>query len=529
MAIQHKDCPRCATTVATYISHCGCGYSFDRADDIEPTQRLEALVEQEKLYEDYLTARLLQATAEATDAKARAQDGPDNYHFTARAESAISARQAVLVELYQQKLRVAELLEDIEAAKATKVHTLNPPVHKTQQLRRAMAMVVPVAAVRPRSEKKTVATPRVSAAKTERPTVTPLPVETNIAAPVAVTSDTPIPPTAPARPVIPESTTVTALAKSNGNGAYAAGTVVSDIQVPTVQPIALEPPTVIALSPDIAPVKSDENSAYAAKLKGILSYSLRTEPPSHAAERGAVTSIGAAVTAAVRAPAAPTSRAIAAPVLRPEEQLEQDSRAIRVRATEMVARLSAPPANTRPIETSAAASRAAPILNDKSASIRPAADTAATVKTAPQTTPKITPALNVQSLPANAKRPSRTTRTQRAKQEQHLPVAKTAASQPPAMPMPPPEPYMDDRPSAVFRAEQAAKAEKIVRSAKAAKRQGPKHCPFCSAKHGADTERCGCGYIFEGPIDLPVLVLSSKERAELFEEGIHIERPKLPG
>ena len=63
MGIYHKDCPRCATTVATYISRCECGFSFDGNEEADPAARLEALIEEERLYEEYLAARAKQAMA----------------------------------------------------------------------------------------------------------------------------------------------------------------------------------------------------------------------------------------------------------------------------------------------------------------------------------------------------------------------------------------------------------------------------------------------------------------------------------
>ena len=78
MAIQHKDCPRCGSTVGNYIIRCECGFSFDYLDDTDPTQRLEAMAEEERLYEDYLSARALQAIAEAAEARSAVLKDPNN-------------------------------------------------------------------------------------------------------------------------------------------------------------------------------------------------------------------------------------------------------------------------------------------------------------------------------------------------------------------------------------------------------------------------------------------------------------------
>ncbi len=65
MAIYHKDCPRCAATVATYISRCACGFSFDEAENTDSTHEQEAAAEEERLYEEYLAARARQASVAA--------------------------------------------------------------------------------------------------------------------------------------------------------------------------------------------------------------------------------------------------------------------------------------------------------------------------------------------------------------------------------------------------------------------------------------------------------------------------------
>lgn len=65
MAIYHKDCPRCAATVATYIRRCACGFSFDGSENVDSAQKLKAAAEEEQLYEEYLAARARQANAAA--------------------------------------------------------------------------------------------------------------------------------------------------------------------------------------------------------------------------------------------------------------------------------------------------------------------------------------------------------------------------------------------------------------------------------------------------------------------------------
>jgi len=72
VSIYHKDCPRCAATVATYINRCACGFSFDGSIYIGSAQELASAAEEEQLYEEYLAARARQASA-AVAAESRNQ------------------------------------------------------------------------------------------------------------------------------------------------------------------------------------------------------------------------------------------------------------------------------------------------------------------------------------------------------------------------------------------------------------------------------------------------------------------------
>jgi hypothetical protein len=539
LAIQHTDCPRCAATVATYITRCGCGFSFEGIEDTEPTQRLEALAEEERLYEDYLAARASQAIAEATEAERAMLEEPDNYYRTSRAERAVATREAMLAELYQQKLRATEILASIEAAKtySKKVRALNPHKHKPQEHNHAApvpapAVVEPAVAAKPAIEKTVVvmaSTPAAAVvANIKTPTAAPMPK--SIAA-------TPVTDVRLASPAVP------------------------------ARPVVLAPTVVVALTADTPPAKADEVGAYTAKLEEILLNSKRAAPPTRPAERATAAvsptpkapqtpplaaadhrAAGPVVTDGARTPAAPAiSAATPPPTMRPEELLEHASKAIRVRAVAMATRLyGAADTETRTatnaphaarIETPATLSNEATRTYGKAA--RPKPTEPAQVASAPAVVEsaegmqKENPARAEQASQAYAKYPHRSTRTHRIKQEQPTAAVKVAASPVPSMPtappQPPPEPYIDDRPSAIFRAIQAAKAEKIVQAANLARSLELKQCRFCAATHVADVKHCGCGYLLEESIELPELVLSSKERAELIEDGIQIKRPQSPG
>lgn len=68
-------------------------------------------------------------------------------------------------------------------------------------------------------------------------------------------------------------------------------------------------------------------------------------------------------------------------------------------------------------------------------------------------------------------------------------------------------PTVTNIPPATFRAEQAAKADKVMDTHKTAVTQG-KECPNCTASVPTSTTRCRCGFVFaSGGNDLPTLTL----------------------
>ena len=496
MAIQHKDCPRCGATVGNYIARCGCGFSFDNLDDTDPTQRLEAMAEEERLYEDYLAARAKQAIAEAADARSGALKDPDNYYWATRVEQAEAARDALMAELYQQKLRNSEMLTAIEEAKSyskKKLHAVSPDSPPVNARPRAA-----LPATSPVSEMKPAAATRING--------TP--------APAVVRNQT-------QRVEAEFSLEVTATRTVTDTG---------------------------------------EASTYTAKLEEILLTTARTSSPPPSASTAAPTpgrealqtsQLAAAVKKAARLVVAIDAVPIAVdtasdtppPALRPEDRLEHDSRAIRVRAVAMAERLfgtadssiqaaqcpasmdqpQTPSATHTDSRTSAGvADQTHPADPSRTPSTPPSVERGMSDAAANSEARQLEePAHAEPPRQTPAKRPPRNTHLQRTK-----PVKPLSADSVPAQPAP--EPYIEDRPSAIFRALQAAKAEKIVQERRAEKQSEPKHCPFCSAMHVGQVERCGCGYTFEKPIELPVLVLSSKERTELLDDGIQIKRPKPP-
>ncbi len=533
MAIQHKDCPRCGATVGNYITRCECGFSFEGIEDTEPTQRLETMAEEERLYEDYLTARAKQAIAEAADARASALSEPDNYYWLTRVEQSEAARDALMAELYQQKLRNSELLTAIDEAKSyskKKVHALNPLKHRSQERPHPVPppmsrpSVVKPAAART-NDKSVVLTPIAGA--TAKNSASNLPSQTDRMIATAVTDIVPAPTVAP------------------------------------TQTLALEPILDLSSSASKPSTVADEISAYTAKLEEILSASKPTVSSVPTASAAPVITLApkappqtSQLTAAVQRAASlivalnnesfavDTGSNTPPPVLRPEERLEYDSKAIRARAVAMAERLfgasdssmqtvpettyaeraeksAAAFTNAIPADNQAIQSKPAEQLPTPSAPPAVESEIIAVTANAPEVKQKKKSARTEPPNQMHTKYPPRNTRLPRAKPDHARPTENT--QDPPV-----PEPYIEDRPSAIFRAIQAAKADKIVQEARAANTLETKHCPFCSATHAGNTERCGCGYVFENMIELPELVLSNKERTELLDDGIHIRRPKPP-
>ncbi len=488
MGILHKDCPRCATTVATYISRCECGFSFDGHEDADPAARLEALIEEERLYEEYLAARAKQAIAAAADAETAMFEEPDLYYKSTDAEKAIATRDAVLAELNQQKLRTAEILAAIEAVKTgiRKVHVLKPhaPKHPEQK------PLEPAPAV---SASKTTAKPRVTA-------------------PPAV-----IPPTT-ARPE-PAVSVDPPRAKADDTSSYTA-----------------------KLEEILMGAKRNEAPEPVADAVPLLL------PAPHAPARAAGDRPVEKTADIVALPeaAVPASRsAMPPPSLSPEEALELAAKSVRSRATEMATRHGVASAHTvarASVSDNKAQSMTAAMPNPAVASspgtaarttdamptvVADPVEVAASAVTNSPVTPK-NPAAPADARQQTRTRHARTAKSQRSKRDRQptTQVMTTAPSGPaPATP----EPFISDHPSAVFRTAQAAKAEKIVQAARTKKAAGPNHCPYCSATHPPETARCGCGYLFEQSFELPELVLNAKERAELFEGTYQIKRPKPPG
>jgi hypothetical protein len=108
MNIFQKNCPECASPNPAEAMSCRCGYDFDpeALADADPSEYAQ---QQDRLYRDYLAARVAQAEAELTVAREQANADPES---TYRASNALLAEQslnALKAEFKQLSLRVSAM------------------------------------------------------------------------------------------------------------------------------------------------------------------------------------------------------------------------------------------------------------------------------------------------------------------------------------------------------------------------------------------------------------------------------------
>ncbi len=111
LSIFYKNCPECTAVQPTQATACNCGYCFEPKKLNDPHLAAEYALQQEKLYQDYLAARVAQAQAAAKTASIDAAADPEN---TLKAAQALRAHQTFLAaeaELTAQVARTKRLLD----------------------------------------------------------------------------------------------------------------------------------------------------------------------------------------------------------------------------------------------------------------------------------------------------------------------------------------------------------------------------------------------------------------------------------
>jgi ribosomal protein S27AE len=188
MSIFKKDCPECATPNMVDAVRCDCGYCFD-PDALGGTDAAEYADEQDRLYLDYLAARVVQTEAEMIVAREQANaDGGNTYKAAAAlvAEQALNAMQA---EMKQLAARVRSRPARPVAAKPA-VRTSTPAPALSAHSRKAE--LKKSATVAPQRETPRFAAPKPkSSAKRAglQPDIVPRSEKTTIAKPPAVRHD----------------------------------------------------------------------------------------------------------------------------------------------------------------------------------------------------------------------------------------------------------------------------------------------------------------------------------------------------
>ncbi|MFQ6021538.1 MAG: hypothetical protein ACE5NW_02350 [Acidiferrobacterales bacterium] len=103
-----KTCPECGAANAAGAVQCGCGYLFNPLYLEDPRLALELSVREEKLIEEYLTARLEQAVEAARAAAHRADVDQDDARKAVEAAVAQLDAEVAQADLSEQRTRVAE-------------------------------------------------------------------------------------------------------------------------------------------------------------------------------------------------------------------------------------------------------------------------------------------------------------------------------------------------------------------------------------------------------------------------------------
>jgi hypothetical protein len=102
-----KACPECGVTNSIAAIRCGCGYLFNPLFLEDPHLALELAIREERLIEEYLTARAEQAEETAKEATQTAAMYPENEHMALEAVYAERNARKAKAEFARQRARAA--------------------------------------------------------------------------------------------------------------------------------------------------------------------------------------------------------------------------------------------------------------------------------------------------------------------------------------------------------------------------------------------------------------------------------------
>lgn len=112
-----KDCPECAAANPVEAVRCSCGYRFDCGRADTTVDGLELIAREEKLYCDYLAARVQQAAKELEHARAVANAFPGDKLKAAERLLAEQRYHAARAELEAQNLRAQAIAARAKSAR----------------------------------------------------------------------------------------------------------------------------------------------------------------------------------------------------------------------------------------------------------------------------------------------------------------------------------------------------------------------------------------------------------------------------
>ncbi len=114
MSTFDKACPECGVTNSAAAIRCGCGCLFNPLFLKDPHLALELAIREERLIEEYLTARAEQAEETAKEAAQTAAMYPENEHMALEAVYAERNARKAKAEFAQQRARVARAEVELE-------------------------------------------------------------------------------------------------------------------------------------------------------------------------------------------------------------------------------------------------------------------------------------------------------------------------------------------------------------------------------------------------------------------------------
>lgn len=117
MSIFDKDCPLCGSELPVSADGCACGFSFEPNSLEETAQELELAAQDEKLYANYLSARVAQTKEAIESVKIVLEREPERQDLLNDLKNAESEHEAALSEFKAQNEKLAAATSKADAAK----------------------------------------------------------------------------------------------------------------------------------------------------------------------------------------------------------------------------------------------------------------------------------------------------------------------------------------------------------------------------------------------------------------------------